>query len=612
MLYLNEIKKCNLLAFVQPHSCSVDVYYSLPSDCCLHNKSFLCKFFIAHDIVTAKDKHAEYTAYLKSLYKANIQACFHDKDLWPPPVTNKVFRLAMIEAERVNRREIDDNFVKSTITGKVDDILQMKAPVELENIFKERKDRQRKVLIEGAPGCGKSTLSQYICHQWAEGKLFQEYKQMILVRLREQEVQNAKCVADMLPRRNDSMGAEMEEVLSTCDGQDILFVFDGWDELPKNAASRSIITNILNSNILHECSFIITSRPVASMDLLSLVKFNSRVELLGFTKDELQKYFAKCLDNDDSKVKILQQRIKENPVVAGSCYLPLNASILVHLFKCDDELPETQFDIFSALTCNCIYRHLKKITKDEVSVIESLDELPQSIAALFEQICEIAYEGVMDEKIVFKLKDDFNTLGLLQGVESFAKSGMLSRSYNFLHLSIQELLAAVHMATQLDDKQQVVQFTKLFGRPRFSAVFRFYAAKTKLKTLGIKDIVIQAVKKCLEHNEVTELTSDSDYSHRKLSGFNFGHKQQPLLVNLLHCLYEAHDKDLCLLVATEFKQKLDLSNINLDPADCLSIEYILTYCKDFEVDLYQCNIDDDCCKTLFKQDGDYSGLLSLG
>ena len=542
-----------------------------------------------------------------SLYKAKTQACYQDKDHWPPPVTNKVFRLAMIKAEKVEKRKFDDDFIQSTITGKVDDILRKKVPVELENIFSGvEKGHQIKVLIEGGPGCGKSTLSQHICHQWGEGKLFQEYSHVILVRLREPTVQNVKTLSDMLPRRDDSMGEEVAKALCACDGQGILLIFDGWDELSQSAAGRLIITDILNSSKLHKCSLIVTSRPIASMSLLNFV--NSRIEILGFTKDELQQYFAGCLDNDNSKVLILQQKIQENPAVAGSCYLPLNASILVHLFKCENELPKTQFDIFSALICNCIYRHLKKTTKERVPVIESLEELPQTIEAPFKQICMTAYEGVMEETIVFKLDDGFNTLGLLQGVESFAKYGMLSCSYNFLHLSIQELLAAVHMATQLDDEQQVEQFTKLFGRPRFSAVFRFYAAKTKLKTPGIKEIVANAAKLCTQHRNIVEFTPDI---HQKSTGVNFGHESQPLLVNLLHCLYEARDKKLCQLVVTDLNQKLDLRWINLDPADCLSVGYVLNYGKDFEVNLEHCNIGDDGCKTLFKQDGDYSGLRSL-
>ena len=94
------------------------------------------------------------------------------------------------------------------------------------------------------------------------------------------------------------------------------------------------------------------------MNLHKLV--DKRIEILGFTKDELQMYFTECLGDDHGMVKKLQQRIKENPVIEGSCYLPLNASILVHLFKCDDVLPNTQYGIFSAIICNCIFRDLKK------------------------------------------------------------------------------------------------------------------------------------------------------------------------------------------------------------------------------------------------------------
>ena len=58
----------------------------------------------------------------------------------------------MIKAEKVEKKKIDDDFVKSTITGKVDDILRKKVPIELKNIFSGVEGQQIKVLIEGAPG----------------------------------------------------------------------------------------------------------------------------------------------------------------------------------------------------------------------------------------------------------------------------------------------------------------------------------------------------------------------------------------------------------------------------------------------------------------------------
>ena len=484
----------------------------------------------------------------------------------------------------------------------MDDILRKKVPVELEDIFKKIKEGQRrKVLIEGAPGCGKSTLALHICQQWADGKLFQEYRQIVLVRLREQAVQNAKNITDILPQGNKTMGREVEEELTACNGKEVLFVLDGWDELPKSAPGRLIIRNILENTHLYDSSVIITSRPTSSASLHHIV--NSRIEILGFTKGELKQYFAKCLENNIKNVETLLQRIQENPVVAGSCYLPLNASILVHLFKFSNELPNTQFGIFSSLIRNCMFRHLRKSTQYDISGIKSLDDLPQKIKCPFKKVCVIAYEGVMKDRIVFDLDRDFNTLGLLQGVESFTDCGM-SHSYNFLHLSIQELLAAFHMATQLSSSEQVAQFRELFGRARFSAVFQFYAAKTSLQTPGIQDVVVEAIDKCLDDKEVAELTphSDTDSDSDSNSSDSSSNKEpQPLILSLIHCLYEAKDKALCELVIKQFNDlNLSLQYVTLNPADCLAVGYFLTHCRQFKVDLSFCSIDGDGCKTLFR------------
>ena len=592
------------------------------------------------------NQQEDYAAYLKSVYKLKDQCSFFQGDQWPPPIPDhmKVCNLAMIKAKQVERKQIhlQDEFMRMTITGKVDDILHEKIQIELKDIFKEiEKGNARKVLLEGAPGCGKSTLSFHICQQWRDGKLFQEYRLVVLVKLRERAVQNSNDLADLMPRRDKSHQVPEEVTASSekggKDGNHILFILDGWDELPTGKPGHSVI-----ERLLHDMSFdvIITSRPTSSMSLCELGVINTRIEILGFTKGELKQYFASYLNNDNTKIKKLQQSIQKNPVVAGTCYLPLNASILVYLFKYyDDELPETQFDIFSALIRNCIIRHMKKCGSDKVEGIKSLDKLPPVITDHFVKICKVAYEGVMKDEIIFESDDlgsDFNTLGLLQGVESLIHAGR-SRSYNFLHLSIQELLAALHMITQLEPSQQVKQFKELFGRARFAAVFQFYAAKTKLKTPGIQKVVVKAVKKCLANPEITELTpQDTAQDHsvfKKLKDVTveavkkrFGNppqdyaatqdtqnhsiskhvESQPLILSLLHCLYEAQDKGLCKLVVQQFKDfNLDLLGISLNPADCLAVGYFLTHCRQFKVNLSSCSIDDDGCKTLFREGAVY-------
>ena len=89
--------------------------------------------------------------------------------------------------EKLRKGYIDDDFVRrKTIARKVDGVMECKVQINLEDIFKDiGNDEQKKVLMEGAPGCGKSTLSLYVCQQWADGKLFQEYKLAILIQLRD-------------------------------------------------------------------------------------------------------------------------------------------------------------------------------------------------------------------------------------------------------------------------------------------------------------------------------------------------------------------------------------------------------------------------------------------
>ena len=542
------------------------------------------------------DKLKGYGAHLKSLYKTKKKVASVDEDNWPPPVLKRTFRLAMIKPEDVQRVELATDYVQKTITGKVDDILRHKVPTELKDILKE--GEQKTVLMEGAPGCGKSTLSLQICHQWAIGKLFQEYTQVILARLREHVVQMAASIADFLPQHSKARGEVIEEELIASNGKGVLFVLDGWDELPRDAPGRSIIKDLLERTKLPECSVIITSRPTSSARLHDVV--DSRIEILGFTEEELGNFFAACLDDNIKNAKLLRQRIQENPIVTASCYLPLNASILVYLFKFTQKLPVTKFGIFSSLVRVHIYRHMMK-TKQTIPCIDSLDKLPPAVEGPFKNICKMAYQGVMEDRIIFvNPGHDFNTLGLLQGVESFSDGGM-SHSFNFLHLSIQEMLAAIYMATELTPEEQVARFRELFGRARFSAVFQFYAAKTKLQTPGIDDVLVDALSMCIRNRKSTELTPSHLSGQRPFGDSNIAHKSQPLLLSLLHCLYEAQDEILYESVVKRFTDlKLNLTGVSLNPADCLVVGSFLTHCSHFYVNVQQCSIGVEGCKTLFR------------
>ena len=210
-------------------------------------------------------------------------------------------------------------------------------------------------LIDGAPGSGKSTLTVYICQRWSRGELFQEFTIVILVELRDPAVQRAQTIADLLPCRDDEMAHQVASAITANDGRDVLWVLDGWDELPSHIQDKSLLRDIIippNISPITQSSVIVTSRPVSSGDFSELV--SSRIKVLGFTLEEQKQYFTKCLKGDTKAVETLIKRLSENPAIKGSCSLPLNASIVAHLYLSDGSLPNTVHGIFSSLVQHCL------------------------------------------------------------------------------------------------------------------------------------------------------------------------------------------------------------------------------------------------------------------
>ena len=330
--------------------------------------------------------------------------------------------------------------------------------------------------------------------------------------------------------------------------------------------------------------------------------------MLGFTPHELEQYFRECLKGDSGAVQILLERIRNNPVVEGSCYLPLNAAIVAHVFLSGDHsLPTSNNGIFTAVVQNTLTRYLQdRLGKTTpVGDITSLDTLPPEVQTSFKNLCQLAFYGVNKNKLTFSVSDltalsiskEVSEIGLLQSVPSII-GGCLLSYFCFLHLSIQELLAAVHIS-HVSPKQQISVFRELFHTPRFSAVFQFYSGITKLRTsrpwlsklprflcpvpASVYDLVRKLVKQELSH---------------------FG--LRTLLVSLLHCLYEAEDLSLCLFVDNLLGHSLTLLSITLTPLDYLAVGYFLsvvtTTCTVSRCTVYlkSCSIGDQGCKFLVR------------
>ena len=551
---------------------------------------------------------AEYGGYLKKRHLQVHIAASTNKFL--PSPTRKIFKLAIIKKERIQRGKIDDEFIRKSIKGQVDDILLEKSPIELENIFMNIEGDRKVVLVDGAPGSGKSTMTVHICQRWGKDELFQEFTIVILVQLRDPSVQRAKSIADLLPCRNDEMAQTVASAITANDGRGILWVMDSWDELPAQLRQESFLRDIIipsTKSPITLSSVIVTSRPISSGDLIEWV--SSRIEVLGFTSEEQRQYFTECLKGDTKAVDDLMKRLSENPAIEGSCYLPLNASIVAHLYLSDGSLPTTVHGIFSSFAKHILSRYTyERLGKtQEESRVLSLDNLSPELQGAFKEMCKIAFAGTRENKVTFSHSDleavkestIICEMGLLQATPSVISDGKVVY-YHFIHLSIQEYLSALYIA-RLPASEQISTFNSLFGDSRFSAVFQFYSAITKLRTsrpllsklpywlcpvpAGVLDLVRKIIKK------------------EKISYGN----PKPLLVSLLHCLVEAQDPSLCQFVIKQLKNLLYLNNTSLTPVDCLAIGYFIstvslttTKVKEFTVDLRSCSLGDAHTKSLMR------------
>ena len=218
-------------------------------------------------------------------------------------------------------------------------------------------------------------------------------------------------------------------------------------------------------------------------------------------------------------------------------------------------LPTTRHELFCDLVLCCIIREHDTHKSDSIlPELSSLDDLPDDLKSKLNNLCVLAYNAMMSDKIVLYSKDlqeshlptIISSLGLLQAVEGLTKFSK-THSYNFLHLSVQELLAARHIS-QMSSSEQMTVFKKLFESSRFEAVLHYYSGFTKLVNPEIREFfcTYQHEKECFKD-----------------------------ILPLLHCFFEAHEPSLCQLVDPFFAANIILEGIT-NPSDYLAIGYFIS------------------------------------
>ena len=463
-----------------------------------------------------------------------------------------------------------------------------------------------RLLIEGAPGIGKTILSKEIAFEWATEKLLNDKELLFLIILRDPHVQKItmlqQFVSYAIKTSDIKMVTSVVQYLEETSGKHCTIVFDGYDELSEENRNDSFVAKIIKHKVLKLCSVVITSRHSASSSLHGDV--DCRVEILGFTKEKRDEYINQCLKDNSKKIKVIQEYLMVNPFIDGLCYILLNMAILIYLVLESDasNLPKNQTEINDQFTFATISRYLRKEHNIE-HCGKTYQGLPSHFKQHFDVLCELAYIFLGMDKIVFndddikqycpKLLRKWNTLGLLKVVKyhSFLKDTPLV-SYNFLHFSIQEFLAAYHIHT-LKDKNEIKSLKNNFWNPRYLNASVMYVGLTKGNSFALRHF--------LSGHKFRFVTKWSKST--RISTSTISNKVKSL--HLLQCFSEAGNDELIRQLGSFTDDTIiDLSGNALLSKDIQMLSFFLTRSttKDWKMlNLSQCYMGDNTfdvfCKT---------------
>ena len=388
-----------------------------------------------------------------------------EKDPWPPIKTKSYVTLAIVHQKELQTRQEttatiylrtkgDIHKIPHTIgTEKLMDITQIFDPVS--GIV------PNSILIEGHAGIGKTTFVKEICIEWAEGKLLTSDKLLLLLLLRDPNVQKITNEHKLIEHFTNYSTTELHKELVKKHGADLTLIIDGFDELSTELRHESFFRKLIEKRCLPKARIVVTSRPSASACLHHVV--DKRIEILGFEQSSKNQYVTEALQDYPSKLEKLHRHFQQYPNIDAICYIPLIMSIIVFLCMCQpDELPPTATKMYASFILHTICHYLKRLGKiPEHLIINKLEQFPPVVYIALQDLERTAFDGLVKDKIVFTVKElpvfcwhDPTCYGLLQSTECYSAEeiGTPTQSFNFLHLGIQEYFAAKYVTTLPEDE----------------------------------------------------------------------------------------------------------------------------------------------------------------
>ncbi|XP_041816909.1 protein NLRC3-like [Chelmon rostratus] len=346
-------------------------------------------------------------------------------------------------------------------------------PIKCQDIFKALPDQRRHirvVLTNGVAGVGKTFSVQKFSLDWAEGLENQDVSLVVLLSFRELNLikDEQYSLLTLLHVFHPTLKKVTAEKLAVCK---LLFIFDGLDEsrlsldfhnnevlsdVSQKSSVNVLLTNLIKGNLLPSALVWITSRPAAANQIPPTC-VDRVTEVRGFTDAQKEEYFKRRFSDEDLSSRIISH-IKTSRSLHIMCQIPvfcwITATVLVHMLTLDqrEELPKTLTDMYSHFLLVQTKRKKQKYDEGHETNPQELMEADREVLL---KLGRLAFEHLEKGNIMFYQEDleqcglDVTEASVYSGVctEIFKRECVIFQKtvYCFVHLSIQEFLAAVYM-----------------------------------------------------------------------------------------------------------------------------------------------------------------------
>ncbi|XP_077079892.1 NLR family CARD domain-containing protein 3 isoform X2 [Siphateles boraxobius] len=476
-------------------------------------------------------------------------------------------------------------------------------PIECNDIFKPSPGQYKpvkSVLTRGVAGIGKTVSVQKFILDWAEGKANQDVNLIVPLPFRELNFMKEENISLMELVHN--FFSDIKELRSTdLDDYKIMFIFDGLDEcrLPLNfqtnqtlsdvthsASMDVLLTNLIKGTLLPSALIWITSRPAAANQIPS-EWVDQVTEVRGFSDPQKEKYFRKKINNQSLTNRIITH-IKSSRSLYIMCHIPvfcwISATVLETMLGETEsaEIPKTLTQMFTHFLI--FQTKLKTQKYDEKNEVD----IHNARKYIF-SLGKLAFEQLEKGNLIFYEEDlrqcgiDVREVSVYSGFctqifrEEFGLC--LGKVYSFVHLSIQEFLAALYRVLSFDsDKKQKSEITS-FQKKEVEKALQCENGHMDLYLRFLLGLSLESNQNLLRGL----LTHTGTLSHSSLEIVEYIKEMIREIVipeksiNLFHCLNELNDHFLVQEVQTYLNgtRASRLSDVSLSPAEWSALVFVL-------------------------------------